>query len=87
MKIDDAFDIFKGEKMMTIYKNDPKYKNLITSKNRHLLMVGNVKISNDKKNTKSRILEFLIKSIQSGVKSVYDKGYRDNLHHFQCHTM
>ena len=73
--------------MMTIYKNDPKYKSLITSKNRHYLMVGNVKISNDKKNTKSRIFEILIKLIQSGVKSVYDRVYRGNLHQFQCHTM
>ena len=31
----DAFDIFTGEKMMIIYKNDPKYKILITSKNRY----------------------------------------------------
>ena len=72
---------------MNIYKNDPKYKSLITSKNRHLLTVGNVKIRNNKKNTKSCILEILIKSIQSGVKSVYDKVYRGNLHEFQCHTM
>ena len=72
---------------MTIYKNDPKYKIFITSKNRHYLTVGNVKISNDKKNTKSRIFEFLIKSIQSGVKSVYERVYIGNLHQFQCHTM
>ena len=72
---------------MITYKNDPKYKILITSKNRHLLPIGNVKISNDKKNTKSHILEFLIKSIQSGVKSVYDRVYSGNLHQFQCHTM
>ena len=72
---------------MIIYKNDPKYKNLITSKNRHYLTVGNVKISNDKKNTKSRILEILIKLIRSGVKSVYDRVYKGNLHQFQCHTM
>ena len=72
---------------MTIYKNDPKYKNLITLKNRHYLTVGNVKISNDKKNTKSRNLEILIKLIQSGAKSVYDRVYIGNLHQFQCHTM
>ena len=72
---------------MTIYKNDPKYKILITSKNRHYLTVGNVKISNKHKNTKSRKLEILKKSIQSGVKSVYDKVYSGNLHQFQCHTM
>ena len=72
---------------MIIYKNDPKYKYLITSKNRHYLTVRNVKISNDKKNTKSRNLEILIKSIQSGVKSVYDRVYIGNLHQFQCHTM
>ena len=72
---------------MTIYKNDPKYKSLITSKNRHYLTVGNVKINNDNKNTKSRNLEILIKLIQSGAKSVYDRVYSGNLHHFQCHTM
>ena len=72
---------------MITYKNDPKYKSLITSKNRHLLPIENVKIRNDKKNTKSCILEILIKSVQSGVKLVYDKVYSGNLHHFQCHTM
>ena len=72
---------------MTIYKNYPKYKNLITSKKRHYLTVGNVKISNKNKNTKSPILEFLIKSIQSDLKSVYDRVYRGYLHQFQCHTM
>ena len=72
---------------MNIYKNDPKYKSLITSKNRHYLTVGNVKIRNNKKNTKSHIFEFLINAIQSGVKSVYDRVYRGNLHEFQCHTM
>ncbi len=73
--------------MMTTYKNDPKYKSLITSKKRHYLMVGNVKISNNNKNTKSHILEILINAIQSGVKSVYDRVCRGNLHQFQCHTM
>ena len=72
---------------MTIYKNDPKYKNLITSKNQYFLPIGNVKISNDNKNTKSRNLEILIKQIQSGVKSVYDRVYRGNLHQIKCHTM
>ena len=72
---------------MIIHKNDPKYKSLITSKNRHFLPIGNAKISNDNKNTKSRNLEILIKLIQSGVKSVYDRVYRGNLHQFQCHTM
>ena len=72
---------------MIIYKNDPKYKSLITSKNRHYLTVGNVKISNDNKNTKSHILEILIKSIQSGVKSVYDRVYKGNLHQFQSYKM
>ena len=72
---------------MITYKNDPKYKNLITSKNRHLLPIGNVKIRMDNKSTKSRFLRILIKSIQSGVKSVYDRVYRGNLHQFQCHTM
>ena len=73
--------------MMITYKNDPKYKSLITSKNRHLLPIGNVKISNDNKSTKSRFLRILIKSIQSEVKSVYDRGYSGNLHKFKCHTM
>ena len=73
--------------MMIIYKNDPKYKSLITSKNRYFLRVGNVKIRMDNKSTKSHILEILIKLIQSGVKSVYDRVYRGNLHQFQCHTM
>ena len=72
---------------MTMYKNDPKYKIIITSKNRHYLTVENVKISNDNKNTKSRNLEILIKLIQSGAKSVYDRVYSGNLHQFQCHTM
>ena len=73
--------------MMTIYKNDPKYKSLITSKNRHLLPIGNVKIRMDNKSTKSHFLRILINTIQSGVKSVYDRVYRGNLHQFQCHTM
>ena len=73
--------------MMIIYKNDPKYKIIITSKNRHFLTIENVKISKDNKNTKSHILEILIKSIQSGIKSVCDRVYRGNLHQFQCHTM
>ena len=72
---------------MIIYKNDPKYKSLITSKNQHFLTSENVKISNDKKNTKSRFLEFLINSIKSSLKSVYDRGYKGYLHQFQCHTM
>ena len=73
--------------MMITYKNDPKYKSLITSKKRHFLTIGNVKIKMDNKNTKSHFLRILIKSIQSGVKSVYDRVYRGNLHQFQCHTM
>ena len=72
---------------MIITKNDPKYKNLITSKNRHLLTIENAKISNDNKSTKSHFLRILINAIQSGVKSVYDRVYSGNLHHFQCHTM
>ena len=73
--------------MMITYKNDPKYKSLITSKNRHLLPIGNVKIRKDNKSTKTHFLRILIKSIQSGVKSVYDRVYRGYLHQFQCHTM
>ena len=73
--------------MMIIYKNDPKYKIIIMSKNQHFITIENVKIRNNKKNTKSHIFEILIKSIQSDVKSVYDRGYRGILHQFQCHTM
>ena len=72
---------------MTITKNDPKYKYLITSKNRHYSMVENVKICNDNKNTKSRILRILINAIQSGVKSVCDRVYIGYLPQFKCHTM
>ena len=72
---------------MTIYKNDPNYEILYTSKNYTFLTVGNAKISIDKNNTKSHILEILIKPIQSGVKPVYDRADRDNLHQFQCHTV
>ncbi len=72
---------------MTIHKNDPNYKVSDTSKKHSFLTVRNVKIRKDKKNTKSHILEILIKSIQSGVKPVYDRGYRGNLHQSQCHTV
>ena len=72
---------------MTIYKNDPNYEISYTSKMHTFLTYGNVKIRKNKKNTKSHILEILIKSIQSGVKSVYERGYRGNLLQFQCHTM
>ena len=72
---------------MTIYKNDPNYKVSYTSKNHTFITVGNAKIRKDKNNTKSQFLEILIKSIQSGVKPVYDRGYSGNLHQFQCHTM
>ena len=73
--------------MMTFYKNDPRYNTSFTLKNAPILTVGNVKIRKDKKNTKSHNLEILIKPIQSGVKLVYDRGYRGNLHQFQCHTV
>ena len=73
--------------MMIIYKNDPKYKILITSKNRHFLTSKNVKISNDKKNTKSLFLEILINLIKSGVKSVCERVYIDNFHQFQSYKM
>ena len=73
--------------MMTIYKNDPNYKILYTSKKHTFLTVGNVKTRKDKKDTKSHILEFLIFHVQSGVKSVYEKVYRGNLHQFQSYTM
>ena len=73
--------------MMTIYKNDPKYKVSYTSKKHTFLAVGNVKFRKDNNNTKSHFLEILIKSIQNGVKSVYNRVYRDNSHQFQCHTV
>ena len=38
--------------MMTIYKNDPKYKILITSKKQHFITIENVKVRKDNKNTK-----------------------------------
>ena len=72
---------------MIFYKNDPKYNTSFMSINAPILTVGNVKIRKDKKNTKSHNLEILINQVQSGVKSVYDRGYRDNLHQFQCHTV
>ena len=72
---------------MTIYKNDPKYEILYTSKKHTFLTVGNVKIRKDNKDTKPHILEFLKKLIKSGVKSFYDRGYRGNLLQFQSYTM
>ena len=60
--------------MITIYKNDPKYKKIFMSKNQLYYTGRNCQISKDSKNTKSHFLEILIKLIQSGVKSVYDKG-------------
>ena len=75
------------ENMMIFYKNDPKYNILFTSRNLHYLPVGIVKIRNDNKNTKPRILEILIKLIKSAVKPDYERGYRGILPQFQCHTM
>ena len=72
---------------MIIYKNDPKYKNLITSKNRHYCRLEMSKIRKNNKSTKSHFLRILINAIQSDVKSVYDRVYTGNLHQFQCHTM
>ena len=72
---------------MTIYKNDPNYKVSYTSKKHTFLTVGNLKIRKDNNNTKSHILEILIKSFQSGVKSVYDRANRGNLHQSQRYTM
>ncbi|RKU29098.1 hypothetical protein C6497_06835 [Candidatus Poribacteria bacterium] len=60
--------------MMTMYKNDPKYKIFLSSKNRHYSPFENVKIRNDNKTTKLHILQILKKLIQSGVKLVYDRG-------------
>jgi len=68
---------------MIINKSDPKYKTLFTAKNQYFLPIGNVKFRYDNKNTKSHFLEILIKLIQSTIKSVYDRGYKGNLHQFQ----
>ena len=72
---------------MTIYKNYPNYKVSYTSKKHTFITVGNVKIWKHNKNTKSHILEILINQVQTGVKSVYDRVYRGDLHQFQCHTV
>ncbi len=72
---------------MTIYKNDPNYKVSYTSNMHTFITDGNLKIRKDNNNTKSHNLEFPIKPIQSGVKSVYNRVYRSNLHQFQCHTV
>ncbi len=74
-------------KLMTLDKNDPNCEVSYTSKKYTFLTVGNLKIRKDNKNTKSHFFDFLIKSIQSGVKSVYDRGYTGKLHQFQCHTV
>ncbi len=72
---------------MTIYKNDPNYQITFTSKNMQLFPIWNVKIRKDNKNTKSHFFEILINQIQTTMNPVYDKGYRGNLHQFQCHTV
>ena len=72
---------------MTIYKNDPNYKDSYTSKKHTFLTVWNAKIRKDNKNTKSHFLEILINQVKTGVKPVYERGYRGNLHQFQCHTV
>ena len=73
--------------MITLYKINPNYQILYTSKNRTFITVGNVKIRKHNKNTKSHFFEFLINQVKTAINSVYDKGYRGNLHQFQCHTM
>ena len=72
---------------MTIYKNDPNNEISFTSKKHTFLTVRNIKIRKHNKNTKTHFFEFLINQIQSGVKSIYNRGYRGNLHQFQCHTV
>ena len=72
---------------MTIYKNDPNYEVSYTSKKHTFLTYRNVKIRKHNKNKKSHNLEILIKSIKNGVKSDYNRSYRDNLHQFQRYTM
>ena len=59
---------------MTIFKNDPKYKKFFMSKNQ-LYYIGCIcQNSQGNKNTKSHFLQILKKLIQSGVKTVYDRG-------------
>ena len=72
---------------MTIYKNNPNYDITYTSKKHTILTVENVKIRKDNKHTKSHFFEFFINQNLTGIKSVYDRGYRDNLHQFQSYTM
>ena len=72
---------------MTLYKNDPNYKVSYTSKKHTFLTVGDVKFRKDNNNTKPHFLEILINQVQTGIKSVYDRGYRGNLHQFQRYTM
>ncbi len=72
---------------MTIYKIDPNYEILYTSKNRTFLTVGNAKFRKHNKNTKSHFFEILINQVKTTINPVYDKGYRGNLRQFQCHTM
>ena len=73
--------------MMITYKNDPKYKILITSKNRYFYRLEMSKSGWTTKTQNYAFLRILINAIQNGMKSVYDRVYRGNLHHFQCHTM
>ena len=73
--------------MMTIYKNDPNYEISYTSKLHTFITVGNVKIRKNNKTQNHIFFEFLINQVKSGVKSAYDRGYRGNLHQFQCYTM
>ena len=74
-------------KLMTIYINDPNYELLYTSKKHTFLTVENTKIRKNNKNTKTHFFEFLINQVQTGMKLVYDKVYRGNLHQFQRYTM
>ena len=73
--------------MMTTYKNDPNYEISFTSKKHTFLTVGNVKIRKDNNNTKPHFFQFLINQVQTAINPVYNRGYRDNLHRFQCHTV
>ncbi|RKU32109.1 hypothetical protein C6497_00285 [Candidatus Poribacteria bacterium] len=62
---------------MTIYKNvlnTNLYTKELYVKINYNMQVEIVKFRKDNKNTKSHILEILIKLIQSGVKLVYDRG-------------
>ena len=60
--------------MMNIYEKVLNTINSLCQKINYNMQVEIVKIREDNKNTKSHFLQILKKLIQSGVKSVYDRG-------------